>query len=55
MNNFEKIKQMSKEDLAKFLCGLMSADDCEVTCPAREHCRFQHNGLIDWLEREVEE
>ncbi len=52
MTNFENIKQMSKEDLAKFLCDMQSADDCANSCPARDMCRLGHNGMVKWLESE---
>ena len=53
MSNFENIKQMSKEDLAAFLCNLMCADCCETRCPARAECSYGHSGMLDFLDKEA--
>lgn len=53
MKRIEKIKQMSAEELARFLCILMTASDCESRCPASELCYFNHNGMLEWLESEI--
>lgn len=53
MKRIEKIREMSAEELAIFLCTLMSADDCDRKCPAVEYCYLNHNGMLDWLEGEI--
>lgn len=55
-----KYKQMSKEELAKFLCEIV--DDAIYTasdkfcpcdyCPAQNECRINHCGFLDWLDDE---
>ena len=59
MTNYERIKAMSVDELASFLCNIFIAeaeveveDPCTI-CPARNHCRYGHNGMKDWLESEV--
>ena len=56
MTNLENIKQMSKEELASFLCEYIGAftEGCGY-CPARKFCSYGHNGMVKWLESEVEE
>lgn len=55
MTNLEKIRTSSREDLAKFLCDLFSADGCYEKCPGSRHCRFGHKGLLYWLDMEENE
>ena len=55
-----KYKQMSKEELAKFLCEIV--DDAVYTagdkfcpcdyCPAQNECGINHCGFLDWLDDE---
>lgn len=47
MTNFERIKAMTIEEMAKFLCDMMPS--CESYCPAFDVCR---TGMDDWLEME---
>ena len=54
MTNFENIKQMSKEELASFLCDHIGAVSCDY-CPASEFCSFRNNGMVKWLESEVQD
>ncbi|WP_158590961.1 hypothetical protein [Acutalibacter sp. 1XD8-33] len=38
MTNREKLKSMSDTELGDWICGLMTAEDCEERCPARDLC-----------------
>ena len=51
MTNEEKIKSMTTEELAKFICKLLSCD----SCPGSDICYRNANGLQAWLKKEVEE
>ena len=54
MTNFDKIKRMTIEELAKFICD---CTDCE-RCYGRDLCKIGDgvaNGLVKYLESEVEE
>lgn len=54
MTNFDKIKRMTIEELAKFICD---CTDCE-RCYGRDLCKRGDgvaNGLVKYLESEVEE
>lgn len=55
MTNFERIKAMSVEEMAKCLCEMMTAECCDFSCPAREYCTPHNNGLPRWLESEVQD
>lgn len=55
MKNYDRIKQMDKDELSNFLCNLMCADCCENRCPAKEYCSTGHTGMKKWLESEDEE
>ena len=50
MTNQEKIKRMTREELAKLLCEL---SDCGG-CPYMEDCSTDHNGAYVWLGEEAE-
>ena len=54
MTNYEKIKQMDKDELSNFLCNLMCADCCNDRCPANEHCKAGCTGMRIWLDAEAE-
>lgn len=51
----ERIQTMSRKELARFLCSLMDADDCNDKCPARNYCWANHNGMEEYLSRPAEE
>ena len=56
MTNYEKIKAMSVEEMARFLCDIA---DC-YQCPMKKKCRNQTlidclDGLAKWLLQEAEE
>lgn len=54
MTNHEKLKEMTLEEAAAFLCDLIDEkyDDCEK-CPVTELCSLGKNGFKVWLEREA--
>ena len=51
MTNFEKIKNMTEEELAKFLCD--TTKNCGF-CEASDYCYYGHMGFATWLEKEAE-
>lgn len=51
MTNEERIKSMSRKDLALMLCNLVI---CEI-CPYGEDCNREHNGAFVWLGKESED
>lgn len=58
MTNAQKIRDMSDEELAKFLCNFRSCDSSEHPCngcQAEPYCMIGHNGMIDWLQQPVED
>jgi hypothetical protein len=56
MTNYEKIKAMSVEEMAEWICGIFDEDECfgkyicGVTIPA-----YNENAIKEYLESEVEE
>lgn len=59
MTRFEKIKQMTAEELGRYLCDKM--DDllnmrkeyvCDI-CPWTDKCKRGSNGAVGWLKEEV--
>ena len=52
MTNYERIKSMSIEEMARMLCDSTSCDECEVNdmCDGADTSR---NGFTKWLESEV--
>lgn len=58
VTNADRIRAMSDEKLAKFLCDLRSRDSAEHPCngcKAEPYCRPGHTGMIDWLQQPAEE
>ena len=57
--NYDRIKAMSVEEMAKFLCSCSKCED--GSCKGYDYCRIGHNGYSEWLndqskdESEVEE
>lgn len=45
----DRIRAMSDEELARFLCGLIPAYECDSKCPAFYLCLIGGNGLAKWL------
>lgn len=46
MKNADRIRKMTDEELALFLCNL--SDECS-NCPVTSICRMNHNGFFDWV------
>lgn len=55
MTNADKIRAMSDEELAEWLCSLMTAECCDQRCPARDICNLGDNGLVKWMKQPAEE
>ena len=56
--NADKIRSMTAEELAMFLCDFRSCDADEYICEgckAGKYCRAGHAGTIDWLQQPAEE
>ena len=56
--NADRIRSMSDEELAEFLCNFRSCDADEYICEgckAAKYCRAGHAGTIDWLQQPAEE
>lgn len=54
MTNQEKMKRLSREELAIVLCDLVQdISGCEC-CPYSEDCSTNHNGAYIWLGKEAE-
>ena len=51
MTTREKLRQMSDEELGRFLCSLST---CGI-CPLGGLCESGRNGFIAWLNEEAEE
>lgn len=56
MTHYEKIKAMSVEEMADFICGIYDDDECygKFICGITIPAYYPHN-LMEWLESEVEE
>jgi hypothetical protein len=53
--NADRIRAMSNEELAEFMCHNVSNGTVNCAfCAAAEFCRMGHNGWIDWLKQEAE-
>ena len=58
LSNADRIRAMSDEEMAEFLCHFRSDDAAEYACSrckAEPYCRSGHNGMIDWLQQPAEE
>lgn len=53
--NADRIRDMSDDQLAKWLCSLMTAECCDQRCPARDICSLGDNGLVKWMKQPAEE
>ena len=53
--NADRLRAMSDEELAEFLCDLRSngSDGCD-NCHAHDSCWAGHTGFIDWLRKEAD-
>ena len=57
-SNADRIRAMSDEELAEFLCDFRACDADEHPCngcKAEKYCRAGHTGTIDWLKQPAEE
>ena len=55
--NADRIRAMTDEELAAFLCNLRSEEvygNACSNCVAERFCRIGHTGMIDWLKQPVE-
>lgn len=58
MTNSDRIRAMSDEELAVWLCGLLISDTCYTHCPGCNFCNDadgESNGLKKWLQQPAEE
>ena len=58
MTNADRIRSMSDEELAEFLCNFRSCNADEYICEgckAAKYCRAGHVGTIGWLQQPAEE
>lgn len=54
VTNADRIRSMSDEDLAEFMCHNVSNGKVNCAfCAAAEFCRTGHNGWLDWLKEEA--
>lgn len=54
MTNRDKLRQMSDEELAEFVCGQIHCMDC-IAASLCEINEERANGLIKWFKAEAEE
>ena len=55
MTNADRIRAMSDEELAEWICSIMTAECCDQRCPARDICNLGDNGLVKWMKQPAEE
>ena len=55
VTNADRIRAMSDEELAEWMCSLMTAECCDQRCPARDICNLGDNGLVKWMKQLAEE
>ena len=53
--NADRLRAMSDEELAAWVCSHMTPDCCELRCPARDICSLGDNGLVKWMKQPAEE
>ena len=49
VTNADWIRAMSDDELAKWLCGISTAECCDISCPGRDLCERGKNGMEKWL------
>lgn len=54
MTNADRIRSMTDEELAVFLCNIMTNETGCYDCPGRQYCDRGHTGIEDWLLEESE-
>lgn len=53
--NADRIRAMSDEELADWLCHIVSNETVNCShCIAEEHCKAGRNGFKEWLKQEAE-
>lgn len=55
MTNGDRIRSMTDEEIASFICKICVRECCDLTCPARNICADGDNGLQKWIKMEVNE
>ncbi|MCR5835987.1 MAG: hypothetical protein K6G88_05750 [Lachnospiraceae bacterium] len=55
MTNFEKIKEMSKEELVNFFYDILSCEDCFINVDNMCNHHNCKTSIKEWLEQEAEE
>lgn len=50
MTNGNKIREMTDEELAQWICHHVQC----ARCPGGDWCSPGHNGTLDWLKKEAE-
>ena len=53
--NADRIRSMTDEELAAFLCNITASEDKCSSCLAEQYCHRGHTGFEDWLREESEE
>ena len=52
ITNADRIRSMADKELADFLCDISGGESCTY-CVANDLCHNGHNGMIEWLKKEV--
>ena len=56
MTNVDRIRAMSDEELARWICSHNTPDFCEQICPVRDICEFGEIDLLsEWMKQPAEE
>ena len=55
ITNADRIRAMSDDELAKWLCSIMTAECCDRSCPARDICNLGDRGLVKWMKQPADE
>lgn len=55
ITNADRIRAMSDEELAEWICSIMTAECCDQRCPARDICNLGDNGLVKWMKQPAKE
>ena len=54
ITNADRIRVMTDEELAAFLCNQQDVTGCSM-CVAIDFCHYGHTGMIDWLKQEAKD
>lgn len=52
MTRADRIREMTDEEMAKFLCYMNDGSGLCAGCVAEQYCYLDHNGMIDWLQKD---